>query len=244
MSFIRVTATSGTTTVPQYWNQQIISASQSNVYYNQGYVGIGVPLPKATLHSVGSGSFGSQFATSNIPTDCLCVSSNVGIGTATPIAKLDVRGSLYCPGMPVQIVTAKINTDTTIPNNSTWTATAVSASITPRFANSLIMVQMNVMFYAVNSSAVSGMAFQIRKDGVADTTAVGTQSTGTQALCYTQDGAVYNKVPLMSTYLPGSTATTTMTCYALNNTWDATAASAGTGNGWGRSEVIITEIAQ
>ena len=93
--YIKIKPTSGgTITVPQYWEQQIINPSQSNIYYTTGNVGIGVPLPKASLHVVNNVGIGSAYATSAVPTDGLIVSGNVGIGTTLPTVKLDVVGTI------------------------------------------------------------------------------------------------------------------------------------------------------
>jgi len=98
MSYYIKVASSGINAVPQYWRQQIISPSQSNIYYNFGNAGIGIPYPKASMHLVNNCSIGSAFATSNVPTDSLIVSSNVGVGTALPQTNLHVEGDTYING--------------------------------------------------------------------------------------------------------------------------------------------------
>jgi len=94
--YIRVS--SGAKSTPQYWNQLEVSSNQKNIYYNYGNAGIGIPVPKASLHLVNNCCIGSAFASSNVPTDSLIVSSNVGIGTALPQAALHVEGNAFVTG--------------------------------------------------------------------------------------------------------------------------------------------------
>ena len=50
MSFIKIKPTDNPITIPQYWEAQVISPTQKNVFYNDGNVGIGMPVPTAKLH--------------------------------------------------------------------------------------------------------------------------------------------------------------------------------------------------
>ena len=83
---------------PEYWSQQIVSATQSNLFYNLGNVGIGVPNPLGKLQVDGSCGIGTSYATIAPPTNGLIVSGNVGIGTAAPTKKLSVVGSCLITG--------------------------------------------------------------------------------------------------------------------------------------------------
>jgi hypothetical protein len=54
-----------------------------------GQVGIGTSTPASTLAVAGNGSVGSGYATTAAPTDGLIVEGNVGIGTTSPLHKLE-----------------------------------------------------------------------------------------------------------------------------------------------------------
>ena len=65
---------------PEYWSQQTVSATQKNLFYNQGSIGVGVPNPLAKLQVDGSVGIGTAFATTAPPVDGCIISGNVGIG--------------------------------------------------------------------------------------------------------------------------------------------------------------------
>ena len=133
--FINV-ASSGIDTVPTYWNQQITSSSQSNIYYSDGNAGIGVTVPNANMHLINNCSIGSTFATSNVPKDSLIVSSNIGIGTALPQAPLHVEGNVIVTGTILaknmaqfrnRIINGDMNLDQRNVTITTGTGSAVSS---------------------------------------------------------------------------------------------------------------------
>jgi len=136
--YIRVS--SGAKSTPQYWNQLEVSSNQKNIYYNYGNAGIGIPVPKASLHLVNNCCIGSAFANSNVPTDSLIVSSNVGIGTALPQATLHVQGNALITGnLTVQgsnitntnyINAIEYNSSNVIINNISGTGPALKVSQT------------------------------------------------------------------------------------------------------------------
>jgi len=76
------------------WSRQIVSASQSNLVWNSGSVGIGVSNPLAKLQIDGNVSIGSAYATTTPPSNGLIVSGNVGIGITNPQAALHVNGTV------------------------------------------------------------------------------------------------------------------------------------------------------
>lgn len=79
---------------PEYWSQQAVSATQKNLFYNIGNVGVGVPNPLAKLQVDGSVGIGTAYATTAPPLDGLIISGSVGIGTANPTSALHVNGTV------------------------------------------------------------------------------------------------------------------------------------------------------
>jgi hypothetical protein len=67
----------------------------------------------------------------------------LGIGTSEPRAALDVRGGIYAPGTTVQMVHNHVYDYHTV-NSNNGLITPMTTSITPRFNNSNILVQMMV----------------------------------------------------------------------------------------------------
>jgi hypothetical protein len=171
---------------------------------------------------------------------------NVGIGTTNPLAKLHVNGSFYAPGCVVQRLLTKINTLTSI-SSSTYQTTVVSGTITPKFSTSLIMIEASVQVYMQSTTGSVGFHLQIRRDGVVDTTTVGGEADSQAFIFTTLTGpSLHIKIPMTTSYIAGSSASTTFNVWARqyqSNT--GVSAQIGSISGaFGRSEVIITEIAQ
>jgi len=95
--FIRVATPSDTNlVVPQYWEQQIVSPTQSNVYYNDGYVGLGIPNPLSRLAVDGGATFGGTLYTQAAGDGNVLMSGACGIGAAiNPYTKLTVDGMIW-----------------------------------------------------------------------------------------------------------------------------------------------------
>jgi hypothetical protein len=85
----------------EYWSRQVVSATRSNLFFNEGGIGVGVPNPLGLLAVDGSASIGSAYSTETPPTDGLIVSGNVGFGTASPQAPLHVVGDALVSGSAI-----------------------------------------------------------------------------------------------------------------------------------------------
>jgi hypothetical protein len=83
---------------PEYWSRQIVSPTQSNLFWNDGHVGIGAPNPLAMLQVDGNVGIGTAYSTKKPPVDGLIVSGNMGVGTFEPEHKLHVIGNARIEG--------------------------------------------------------------------------------------------------------------------------------------------------
>jgi len=83
---------------PEYWSRQIVSPTQSNLFWNDGHVGIGAPNPLAMLQVDGNVGIGTAYSTKTPPVDGLIVSGNMGVGTFEPEHKLHVIGNARIEG--------------------------------------------------------------------------------------------------------------------------------------------------
>jgi hypothetical protein len=149
--YIKVRSCDNANAEPEWWSRQIVSPSQSNLFWNSGNVGSGVPNPLAKLQVDGSASVGSAYATTTPPASGLIVSGNAGIGTANPQAKLHVDGVVRLSstienssGRPmlkqtggVLNVVSNTSTSVVISNNS---ATLITVNITPSTTSSKILL--------------------------------------------------------------------------------------------------------
>jgi len=75
--------------------------------------------------------------------DVIVSGGNIGIGTNTPIAKLDVRGDIYSPGVICQTQQYEYSSTGVIFVTS-GTTTLLSCPFTPKFSNSKILVQLSI----------------------------------------------------------------------------------------------------
>jgi hypothetical protein len=221
-------------------------------------VGIGTTVPLAKLHvngntivssltapggnyltiSNGAGSGAISLRGNDITTS----GGYVGIGTDTPLARLHVNGTFFAPGVPIQIVTIK-STATTSSSSTTYIITNASASITPRFSTSLLIVEFFYMYSYNSTVANSGIWVQIRRDGVEDITNVGSNGNSESFIYSSMGGSSsdhYGKGTTITTYTAGSTNQTTFTLWAktfVGSFW------IGTANSYGRNVIKITEVA-
>jgi hypothetical protein len=73
----------------------------------------------------------------------------LGIGTSEPRAVLDVRGSFHAPGTVVQVVTKPVVGQYAYSGNATDVElTALTTSFTPKFGDSLVLVQVYLSYEA------------------------------------------------------------------------------------------------
>jgi len=122
--FIRVATPNDTTTVvPQYWEQQIVSPTQKNIYYNEGYVGLGIPNPLSRIAVDGGATFGASYYTATAGDGNVLVSGDVGVGTTAPTHKLHVVGTAKIDGDTIITGDTTINGDLTV----TGTTTTINA---------------------------------------------------------------------------------------------------------------------
>ena len=90
----------------------------------------------------------------NPETKDVVATGNVGIGTTQPLAKLHVNGNLYCPGAVVQCQNVLYTDQTTytVPSSLTPTElTVLNLIITPKRANSKIVLQWTINYESPNS---------------------------------------------------------------------------------------------
>ncbi len=105
---------------------------------------------------------------------------NVGIGTTTPTEKLEVNGNLkvhgniYAPGTVVQTI-VKTSEDTSFLNVTTFTEpdTSYRISITPKYANSIILVEYSFSINTFMSSHNTIFHMQLIRDIGGSETPVG-----------------------------------------------------------------------
>jgi len=152
--------------------------------------------------------------------------------------------SIYAPGTVVQEVATKINTATAVTSTSA-VATAVTGSITPMYATSTLKVNINtqVRLQTTATGSISG-SLLIYRDGAVDSTTVGGNNSQALVSMHALSNVSFltTKVPLTTTVNANTVNATTFTVYAATNAFTTTM-FVGSGSNEGRSEIIITEIA-
>jgi hypothetical protein len=223
-NYIGIESNPSLTTSSDYW-----TLTNTNLIYNTGNVGIGVPYPRAALHIDGNASIGynntpqpnSLIIAGNIgigtnnPQDKLHVNGgsmivsgnvkildtfqlssnliqnttgglqlpgitmlsngNVGIGTSNPQVTLDVSGTCFARGHVIQTVTVQDTTHSviSIPINTLVTISTLNLVITPKKANSTIVLQ-----WMVNGEVAENTIFVVMRNG----SAIGLNTDGGSAI--------------------------------------------------------------
>jgi hypothetical protein len=111
------------------------------------------------FYAKGDGDY--QFRTTDANTVRMAINNdgNVGIGTENPGAKLDVRGTLRAPGVPVQFVSAQVHDKVAYSSAASRHIDKLDITITPHFSNSKIYLTWRIE-YESNWDAV----FRIYRD--------------------------------------------------------------------------------
>ena len=199
--------------------------------------GLGTNYPVAEFYDTSTST--------TIPSLMVASGGLVGIGTTNPIAKLDVAGgSFHCAGVPVQIVYARTTAYTALSTVNTWTNLNFSGTITPKYANSLLLVEFNASLLCTPSAIPGpvGIALQIYRDGVPDSYA---STNGANQLFFNSScGQIYATVPVSSVFPANSTAATTFSLWGQNQGWGQLTNTGLNNGGWSVSFLKITEIAQ
>jgi hypothetical protein len=205
---------------------------------------------------------GVDFFVGTSPISALTI-NNAGVTTVptgSRIRGIDV-GSIVAPGMVVQVATAVAGPTRQTINTSTATAiTGLSKEFTPKYANSLIIIQANI-----STSAFYVSSFGIYKDGAPTVSTAGftnLNEPNMQVTIYKQAASNIHVddlsiVPVFHTESAGSTTTRTYTVVATsawnltNNTPPATPNGntlyindRGSSNMASFSHMFIYEIAQ
>jgi hypothetical protein len=187
--------------------------------------------------------------------------NRLGIITSTPTQTLDVNGtikantintnSFYSPGCVVQVAFRATIVQTFL--DTSYTASDIYVTITPKFATSRLLVIANVNFQLEYGYGNSEAYLQIRRDDVEDTNTVGNRNSLVKLYDSnpTDGGGHQGKTSISSWYLANNTNSTTFKVYGqrLGN-WSRIGGSSfsvgltgGTGD-MGRSEIFVYEIAQ
>ena len=157
--------------------------------------------------------------------------STITIPTGKTLVGTDTV-SIKAPGMVVQVVHSTFNTQVYKASTSTST-TGHSATITPKYSNSIIVIHC-MMGGEVFSSSNTGIGFKVLKDSTE---------------IYNNDYAIYNssnnaqridQVPILFKETSGSTSARTYKVQASRRSSDGTARV----NAYGESCMTIMEIAQ
>ena len=130
-------------------------------------------------------------------------------------------GSIYSPGMVIQVQTAISNADQTIASATPTTITGLSINFTPKFANSKIIIIASIV-----NSATHVYSFGVFKDGATTVSTTGRTNSNeanmqvTGYIGWTNAGQLLS-TPVMHTEISGST---TMRTYDIRGTaaWGGT----------------------
>jgi hypothetical protein len=151
------------------------------------------------------------------------------------ITDISGTGSTYAPGHVVQVAYAESITTTTVSSTSFVQVggSALSATITPRFANSRILITLNIGLYT--SSLVTGFLSIFRNN----TTNIATSGY------YAYQAGEFNYGTMQFLDSPNTTSPVTYSAYMRNfNPGMAFTVNYVDGGGQNRSTITVMEIAQ
>jgi hypothetical protein len=158
--------------------------------------------------------------------------STITIPTGKQLIGTDTN-SIKAPGMVLQIATDHDTAQQTANANSNYFDTGLSISFTPKYSNSIIVIQC-MMGAECFSSANTGIGFRLLKDG---------------STVYDNDYALYHsssndqridQVPILYTETSGSTSARTYKVQFSRRSGDGSARL----NAYAESRMIIMEYAQ
>ena len=154
-------------------------------------------------------------------------------GSASQITSGTLPSAQLPTGSVLQVVQTTLTGATTLASPTSFTATSLTASITPKFSTSKILITMSYSMY--NGSSGNSCNATIYKNG---TTNISPNSSQGFMVSYIASGNV--KCPFTISYLdsPATTSSTSYTCYVKTS-----AGNMDFGDGQGCGTVILTEIA-
>lgn len=154
-------------------------------------------------------------ALSRIPSHQFTVDSNITIPTSKKLNAVDVAG-LYAPGSIIQ-TTQSVKSDifsTTVGMGTPTTITGLTASITPKFANSKILVQINLGQVSGSADTTWGAWLYRDTTKLAYGDANGSRAQATIAGGIASTGATWRGNPSYVNYLDSPNTTAQIT-YSL-----------------------------
>lgn len=167
---------------------------------------------------------------------------NVGIGTTNPTAKLHVAGTFYAPGSIIQVVTSVLNTDLGPGANDNWSPDLATLTITPKFANSKIIVRLHTDIRIQNTTGLSSSSDPHRGGWIR--IMVNATKVAGAGVFYEMETPPARTTPIsvVGEFSPGSTSPVTFGMQLKQR--DGTAAYLGNSGDYGPGMFMAEEIAQ
>ena len=193
-------------------------------------------------------------ALSRVPSHQFTVDSNITIPTGKKLNAVDIAG-VYAPGHVVQVVqSVKSDTfSTTVGQGNPTAITGLTGSITPKFATSKILVQVNIGQISGNSDTTWAVWLFRDSTKIAYGDASGSRSQSVIAGGVPSTGGTWRGHPAYINYLdsPATTASITYSVRIGGNSGsivyvnrDGRFTDAGNDSAVTVSTVVLTEIAQ